>query len=217
MYIPSAFAETDLEKLHDFIEQHSFGLLVSHHERLPFATHLPFLLDRSSGPSGTLIGHIARANPQWRELAGQTALAIFSGPHTYISPSWYEAENVVPTWNYVAVHVYGRVQLVEEEVPLLDILRRTVDVYEKSMPRPWSFDVSSTFVKRLVTQIVGLRIEIEKIEGKFKLSQNHPLERRQRVVQALDRSPNGNVVAIAALMTKTLRAVEAARCSGTPS
>src|SRR5262245_24231491 len=98
MYFPASFAETDPGKLHDFIEQHSFGTLVSQVDGLPFATHLPFLLERTSGPHGTLVGHTAQANPQWRELAGQTTLAIFSGPHAYISPTWYEAEQVVPTW-----------------------------------------------------------------------------------------------------------------------
>jgi catechol 2,3-dioxygenase-like lactoylglutathione lyase family enzyme len=92
MYLPAAFAESDLTRLHDFIEQNSFGLLVSQVDGLPFASHLPFLLERPAGPHGTLVGHMARANPQWREASGQTALAIFSGPHAYISPTWYEAE-----------------------------------------------------------------------------------------------------------------------------
>src|SRR5438874_6033211 len=104
MYIPHAFAETDRTRLHDFIEQHSFGLLVSQFDGQPFASHLPFLLERTAGPKGCLIGHMARANPQWQQLGGQSGLAIFSGPHVYVSPTWYESEQVVPTWNYVAVH-----------------------------------------------------------------------------------------------------------------
>src|SRR5271163_3835443 len=88
MYIPAAFAEADLTKLHDFMEQNSFGLLVAQVEGAPFASHLPFLLERTAGPHGTLVGHMARANPQWRDAGGQTALAIFSGPHAYISPTW---------------------------------------------------------------------------------------------------------------------------------
>src|SRR4051794_14540219 len=136
MYIPAAFAEADLARLHDFIEQNSFGLLVSPFDGEPFASHLPFLLERTAGPHGTLVGHMARANPQWQAAAGQTALAIFSGPHAYISPTWYEAEQVVPTWNYAAVHVYGRVQTIEDESALLDIVREMVRVYEQAMPRP---------------------------------------------------------------------------------
>src|SRR3954454_15754742 len=181
MYVPPHFAENDLSKLHDFIEAYSFGLLVSQVDGLPFATHLPFLLDRTAGAHGTLVGHMARANPQWREAASQTALAIFSGPHAYISPSWYEAEQVVPTWNYAAVHAYGRAEIIQAEDALLEIVRKTVRVYERAMPRPWSFDASGPFVKRLLAQIVGFRIEIETVEGKFKLNQNHTVERRRKV------------------------------------
>ncbi len=200
MYIPAAFAESDLTKLHDFIEQNSFGLLVSQVDGLPFATHLPFHLDRTTGPQGTLVCHVARANPQWQEAAGQTALAIFSGPHAYVSPTWYEAEQVVPTWNYAAVHAYGRAQVIEDESALLKIVQEMVRIYERAMPRPWSFDASGTFVQRLLGQIVGLRIQIEKIEGKFKLNQNHPVERRQKVVRALQQQGDENAQAIATLM-----------------
>jgi transcriptional regulator len=204
MYIPAAFAETDLKRLHDFIEQNSFGLLVSQVDGQPFASHLPFLLDRSAGPHGTLVCHLARANPQWREAAGQTALAIFSGPHAYVSPTWYEAEMVVPTWNYTAVHAYGRVEVVEDKGALLEIVREMVRVYERAMPRPWSFDPASTFVERLLAQIVGVRIEVEKIEGKFKLNQNHPAERRQNVVRALQQRGDENAQAVAAMMRAML-------------
>jgi transcriptional regulator len=185
MFVPPHFAESDPATLHDLIERHSFGLLVSQVDGVPFATHLPFLLDRTTGPHGTLVGHMARANPQWREIAGQAALAVFSGPHAYISPTWYAAENVVPTWNYAAVHAYGQVVLVEGRDALLDIVRQSVTVYEAAMPRPWTFDGSSILVDRLLGQIIGFRIEIETIEGKWKLNQNHPADRRERVVRAL--------------------------------
>src|SRR5262249_16798459 len=140
MYIPAAFDESDQAKLFDFIEQNSFGLLVSQVDHKPFATHLPFLLDPSCGPQGALIGHLARANPQWREADGQLVLAVFSGPHAYVSPSWYEAENVVPTWNYVAVHVYGTFCVLHEPDSLATILRDFVARYEGALPRPWKFD-----------------------------------------------------------------------------
>jgi transcriptional regulator len=209
MYVPAAFAERDLSRLHDFIEQHSFGLLVSQADALPFATHLPFLLDRTAGPHGALVGHMARANPQWREAGGQTVLTIFSGPHTYISPTWYEAEQVVPTWNYTAVHAYGRVQIIEDEIALLKIVQETVRLYERAMPRPWSFDGSGTFAERMLGQIVGFRIEIDKIEGKWKLNQNQPVERREKVVRALQqRQGDENAQAVAALMRQTLPSEE---------
>jgi transcriptional regulator len=208
MYIPAAFAESDLSRLHDFIEQHSFGLLVSQVDGLPFATHLPFLLERTTGRHGTLVGHVARANPQWREAGGQTVLAIFSGPHAYISPTWYEAEQVVPTWNYTAVHAYGQVRIIEDEGALLEIVRSFVQVYEQSMPRPWSLDGSRTFVERQLAQIVGFRMEIEKIEGKWKLNQNHPAERRRKVVRALRQRGDENAQAVADWMQAMLPAEE---------
>src|SRR5438477_8374293 len=160
MYVPPHFAESDPAALHAFVERHSFGLLVSQVGGVPFASHLPLLLDRAAGPHGTLVGHMARANPQWRELAGQTALAVFSGPHAYVSPTWYEAENVVPTWNYVAVHAYGSCRLVEDPEALARILTATVGTYEQSMPNPWLLDASTDYFKKVVRGIVGFRIEI---------------------------------------------------------
>jgi transcriptional regulator len=204
MYIPSAFAEFDLTKLHAFIEQHSFGALISQHDDLPFATHLPFLLERNAGSQGTLVGHMARANPHWQQLEGKTALSIFTGPHSYISPTWYAAEHLVPTWNYTAVHVYGRVQLIQDQDGLLPIVRATVETYERNMSQPWSLGVVDTFTERLLAQIVGFRIEIDKIEGKWKLNQNHPAERRLKVIAALQERNTENASAVAELMRKTL-------------
>src|SRR5215211_144800 len=103
MYIPPHFAESVLPKLHEAIERYSFATLVSGSEGDLFASHLPLLVDRNQGPQGTLVGHMARANPQWRAAAGKEVMAIFHGPHAYISPTWYQAPEVVPTWNYVAV------------------------------------------------------------------------------------------------------------------
>jgi transcriptional regulator len=209
MYVPAHFAERDPVRLHDFIARHSFGLLVSQADGAPFATHLPFLLDRDAGPHGTLIGHMARANPHWRTLAGQTALVVFSGPHAYISPRWYEAENVVPTWNYTAVHAYGPVTLVEDRDGLLDIVQRSVSVYETGVLHPWTFDVTGPFVDRLLAQIVGFRIPIERLEGKWKLNQNHPVERRTRVIRALREQGGDDAQAVAEMMHAMLPAREA--------
>lgn len=200
MYVPPAFEETNLSELHDFIERHSFGLLVSQHSGAPFATHLPLLLDRSAGARGTLLGHVARLNPQWEQCGDQRLLAIFPGPHAYISPTWYESDHVVPTWNYVAVHAYGRAEVVDDRAALLDIVERTVAVYERSMPEPWSIGEADTFVERMLQQIVGFRIVIERLEGKWKLNQNHPVERREKVVRALRARGDENSIAIADLM-----------------
>ena len=200
MYIPAAFREHDTTKLHDFIEQHSFGLLVSQSVAEPLASHLPLLLERQSGPHGTLVGHMARANPQWQEAQGKPVLAVFSGPHAYISPTWYQAEQVVPTWNYAAVHVYGTLDLVEEADRVYEIVRRYVDFYEHSQPQPWQLSARDAFLDKLLRQIVGFRIDISRIEGKWKLSQNHPQERRERVMQALAQRNDADAQAIAELM-----------------
>ena len=204
MYVPSWFAETDTTTLHDFIEQNSFGTLISQLEGAPFATHLPFVLDRNAGPHGTLFGHVARANPQWQHFAGQTVLAMFNGPHTYISPTWFAAENFVPTWNYQAVHLYGQITTIDDEDSLLKIVQKLVAKYERNLPQPWSFDPSTTLAKRMLAQIVGFRIDITRIEGKFKLSQNHPVERRENVVAALRLQDNENAQAIVTAMQSTI-------------
>jgi transcriptional regulator len=204
MYIPAAHLESDLSRLHDFIEQNSFGLLISEVEGRPFATHLPLLLDRNAGPNGCLIGHMARANPHWREAAGKDVLTVFAGPHAYISPTWYEAEHVVPTWNYVAVHAHGTFAPIEDQNALAEIVQEYVRVYERGFPRPWVLDGSSDFIQRLLAQIVGFRIPIEGLEGKWKLGQNQPADRRQRVVRALQQRPDDASKEIAALMVQTL-------------
>ncbi len=206
MYVPPHFAEADPAVLHDFIEAHSFGLLVSQLGGAPFATHLPFLLDRAAGPHGTLIGHVARANPHWRELGGRPALAVFNGPHAYVSPTWYEAEPAVPTWNYIAVHATGRAELVEDRGALLEIVRRSVEVYEAPLPRPWVLDAGSTFADRLLDQIVGFRLPVERLEGKWKLNQNHPAERRAKVARALEAAGGAGALGVAAAMRATLPA-----------
>ena len=200
MYIPAAFHETDPGKLFDLIQQHSFGLLVSEFDGEPFASHLPILLDRSFAPDGCLVGHMARANPQWKQAAGQTVMAVFSGPHAYVSPTWYESENVVPTWNYAAVHVYGTFQAIDDRDRLLQIVADYVDFYEATMPQPWKFDRTGEYAQQLVQAIVGFRIEISRIEGKWKLNQNHPVERRRKVVEALRERGGEDAAAIAEMM-----------------
>jgi transcriptional regulator len=200
MYIPSHFAENDIGKLHTAIEQYSFATLVSNHLGELFASHLPLLLDRESGPSGTLVGHMARANPQWQSAAGQEVLAIFHGPHAYISPQWYEAPSVVPTWNYVAVHAYGRLELIEDSDEVEALLVRMIALYEAGQARPWQLAEPKDFVEKLIRQIVAFRIPISTLEGKWKLNQNRPAEQRQRVIEALERCDDDNSKQIAELM-----------------
>jgi transcriptional regulator len=200
VYIPAAFAETDVPTLHAFIRRHGFGLLVSTIDGIPFATHVPLLLEPGPAPLGSLIGHVARANPHWQHLGAQPALAVFSGPHVYVSPSWYESANVVPTWNYTAVHVYGRAQVIDDRAGVLALVQELVKVYESDRTPPWSLEADTTFMDRMLGQIVGFRIAIERIEGKWKLNQNHPEERRTKVIRALQQEGDADAKAIAALM-----------------
>ncbi len=206
MYTPPAFAQSDQAKLHDFIEQHSFATLVTADHSTATASHLPVLLEREAGSHGRLIGHMARANPQWRGADGNQALAIFGGPHAYISPSWYESKNVVPTWNYAAVHAYGTFRVIDNKAQLLEIVSRYVDFYEQESEIPWSLQsADADFVDKLLDAIIGFEIEIDRVEGKWKLSQNHDVARRSRVIRALRKAGGDNREQTASLMSQTLR------------
>ena len=205
MYIPAAFAETDRETLHGFIEMYSFGLLVTDRAGVPFATHLPFLLERNAGSHGTLLCHLARANPQWREAAGKPGLAIFSGPHAYISPSWYAAQDVVPTWNYVAVHAYGTLEVIDDAASVRPIVEAMVQEYERYQPQPWELREREEYLAKMFAQIVGVRFEIERLEGKWKLNQNHSAERQTRVIAGLRERGGENAEAMAELMEQRSR------------
>ena len=199
MYLPRHFAEDDPAVLHEFIRQNSFGILTSTVEGKPFATHLPFLLD-----GDTLVAHMARANPQWRAFAaGEEVLCVFAGPHAYVSPRWYAAENAVPTWNYTAVHVYGTPEIVADPDAAWADQKKLADAFEAGADAPWSLDDRDPeYVAGMIRAIVNFRIPIARIEGKFKLSQNRPEEDRARVIDALAQSDNPDDRNTAALMRK---------------
>jgi transcriptional regulator len=220
MYVPASFAEADTARLHEFMGRYSFSILTSFGKAGVIASHLPLLLDAGAGPMGHLLGHMARANPQWRQVEGEV-MVVFSGPHAYVSPSWYEERGTVPTWNYVAVHAYGTFQLVEDRQGLLEILRRLVDAHERPRADPWAFDESEPHVETMLKAIVGFRIEITRLEGKWKLSQNQPEGRRRKVADALAQGPDGDSKAIAALMREALddpgNASRSSRAAQSPS
>jgi len=189
MYIPKQFEVTDPETLYPVIQQFSFATVVTNGGKAPFASHLPMLLEAEGGEA-RLIGHMARANPQWRhfENTGE-ALVIFEGPHGYISPAWYETELAVPTWNYVAVHAYGAPKLVEDDTALLALVERTVDYYESGREAPWKAELPAEFRDGLLKAIIGFEIPITRLEGKFKLGQNRPEADIEKSVAALRESP----------------------------
>jgi transcriptional regulator len=183
MFIPKEFKVEDRQRLLKFIEENSFGILFSHDEEGPQATHLPFILRDKDKPE--LIGHIAKANPQWKNLDGKKGLAVFSGPHSYISASWYKEKKNVPTWNYVAVHVQGTIEILTEGKELLSILQQSVDFYENGFENPWKMEDETETVSRLLNGIVGFRMKIDTIEGKWKLNQNKSTENKIEVIKNL--------------------------------
>lgn len=204
MYTPTSFAESDPETLARFILQYSFATLVSHDGATLTASHLPILLDSSDGKPATLLGHMARANSQWKAAQGSEVLVIFQGPHAYISPRWYAEANTVPTWNYTAVHAQGNFELLDDR-ETRELLTRTVSEYESGMESPWSMDENDPeFHEKLVLQIVGFRIAITRLEGKWKLNQNHSETRRQRVIDQLRKQPQPDGQQVAELMEQSL-------------
>lgn len=201
MYNPPSFREERPKVLQTLIRQNSFGTLVSASGGELVATHLPFLLDTDRGPHGTLIGHMARANGQWRTFeGGGEVLVLFQGPHAYISPSWYTTALSVPTWNYVAVHAYGCPRLVEGAA-LHAILEATVREFEEPRAEPWRLaQLPDDFVQNLMRAIVGFEIPISRLEGKRKLSQNRPDADRLGAVDGLRGEHDPASLSIADLM-----------------
>ncbi len=186
MYVPGHFDENDPKRLRELMRQYPFALLVSVADGQPFATHLPVVLDPERGAHGFLRCHVARANPHWRALEKDGAcMAVFQGPNAYVSPNWYDIHPAVPTWNYAAAHVYGRARLMDDsEVrKLLDDLSA---IHEASQPVPWtSAKLPEQYFTAMRKAVTGLDIEIRRVEGKFKLSQNRAAGDRRNVIEAL--------------------------------
>ncbi|HEX7735366.1 MAG TPA: FMN-binding negative transcriptional regulator [Ktedonobacteraceae bacterium] len=249
MYVPKHFREEDLAVLQTLMRQYSFATLVSTQEDgLPIATHLPVLLEAEPAPYGTLKAHLALGNPQWRALQEEReVLVIFQGPHAYISPSWYEVELSVPTWNYATVHAYGRPRLISEVGELYTHLSALVSTYEGNFPQPsysalanassrslcqsgkeepsysalanassrslcqsgkeepWPFEkLPLDYVEKMMKGVVGLSIEITRLEGKYKMSQNRSTQDQQQVVEHLNRSADTTIRGVAAIMRERL-------------
>jgi transcriptional regulator len=201
MYIPPYFKITEDSVAHDIIKEHGFATLFSQHNGMPYATHLPLLLNKENTH---LYGHFARPNPQWKEIESQTVLAIFHGPHCYVSPSWYETDKAVPTWNYVTVHVYGEIELVEDEDEVMESLQELVMKYEAPDSSYKLEDLDSKYLAGMSKGIQAFKLNITKIEGKAKLSQNHPTERQERVIEQLEQNPHANEQEIAFWMKGNL-------------
>ncbi len=205
MYNPSAFRETRPEILEAAIASHPLATLVTMGSQRLDASHIPLLYYPAEGVSGVLGGHMARANPQWQDYARDSeALAIFSGPQHYVSPSWYpskqETGNVVPTWNYVVVHARGSLSFRHDPEWLLENVRALTESQEEHRETPWRVtDAPRDFIENLLRAIVGVELTIDSLEGKWKVSQNRPVPDREGVVaglQKLNSCPTGQMAAL---------------------
>ena len=192
MYIPRHHEETRLDVLHRLIESQPLASLVTMGSSGLFASHLPMVLHRDGETNGLLRGHLSRANSQWRDFSPSVdALAIFSGPQHYITPSWYpeksETGKVVPTWNYAVVHAYGPLRIIEDPAWLLAHLNSLTSTHEANAPTPWQVsDAPADFIASIAKGIVGIELPIHRIEGKWKVSQNQSERTRAAVVEGLE-------------------------------
>ena len=202
MYIPKLYRNHELPEIEKFLQQHSFAMLISMHEGKHWATHLPLELEVNAQGEKVLWGHLSRANPQWKTFPeNREVMAVFMGPHAYISSSWYDHVNV-PTWNYIAVHVYGKIKLLEGE-QLQEALRRLVNKYEVHSKNPVSMDtMPKEFVKKEMKGVVGFEISIDRMEGAWKLSQNRNDANFQQIITELENLNNINASQVADEMKK---------------
>jgi transcriptional regulator len=200
MYIPASFKESSIEKLHDLIVSHPLGLLITHGSNGLEASPIPFLLYADEGEQGVLRGHLAKANPHWKSLAGLAeCLVAFQGPEGYVTPSWYpskaETHKVVPTWNYATVQVQGRPMVTDDAAWLSRQLDDLTSDHERPRPHPWSVnDAPADFIANLKKAIIGIEIPISHIEGKWKMSQNRDKADREGVIHGMrsDDDPHRN-------------------------
>jgi len=206
LYIPPAFRESDVTTLHRHIRRIGFASITTVGADGPLVSHLPVVLDTTTSPLGQLRCHVARANPQWRDSdLSKPALAIFMGPDTYVSPSWYPSKRdhgkAVPTWNYVTVCARGSIEIFDDRNELAAHVGELSDLHEAAFPEPWQVsDAPADYLERQLQGIVGLRLTIATLEGKMKLSQNRDAADRSSVAAALSTSPDDAARAIGAMM-----------------
>ena len=200
MYIPKLYREEDREKILEFLKQNNFPALVTHDGEKPTATHLPVEVLENENGSLTILGHMSRANPQWRSFGEQEVLLIFQGAHTYISPRWYDHVNV-PTWNYMMVHVYGKVRLVEGE-ELHSLLSRLVKNHEE--PTAYSLEaLPQDFVQKEMNGVAGFAVDVTRVDAGYKLSQNRNDGDHENIIRELEGRGDENSAAVA----KSMRAM----------
>ncbi len=204
MYIPNIYKNENQEEINDFLQKNSFGILVNQTNGKLWATHIPLELDINKNGKQVLQGHISKENPQWESFADDdNVLAIFSGAHSYISSSWYDHENV-PTWNYIAVHVYGTIKIIEGEA-VIESLKKLVDKYEQNSKNPVRIEDFSKKTMMQTRGIVAFEIEIEEIQAQRKLSQNRDDKNYQNIISELEKTNDSQAIAVANEMKKCPR------------
>jgi transcriptional regulator len=203
MYQPSHFTESDPARIATLMAAYNFATLVSVRDGLPLANHLPLLFAPGEGPRGTLYGHLARGNPHAAFAPAEQVLAIFSGPHAYVSPSWYATPGV-PTWNFCAVHASGRVRIITEAGPKAALMRALTERHDPPVAVDDGPQLAADAWERMLGGIVAFAIEVDNLEAKFKLSQNRSLEDRQRVIAQLGQDEHPDAQALAGLMLEDL-------------
>jgi transcriptional regulator len=209
MYLPKHFEETRVDVLHGLIREYPLGALVMVTARGLEANHIPFEVDPEPAPFGTLRGHVARANPIWREAASADTLVIFQGPDTYVSPAWYPTKaatgKVVPTWNYAVVHAHGTPRFIDDRAWLRAFVEKLTTRHESHRPEPWQVtDAPADYVDSMVNGIIGLEIPITGLIGKWKVSQNRQAPDRTGVVEGLEREAPRAGAAMADLVRRAL-------------
>lgn len=207
MYLPKHFEQTDADAMARLLAAHPLATLVWQSGTGLTAEHLPLMLERGAddGGHGTLRGHVARANPVWRQAAGNAVLAAFQGPQAYITPSWYAAKaehgKVVPTWNYAVVHVHGRLRVVEDAAWLRALVGRLTDTHEASRMQRWQVDDAPVdYIEQMLRAIVGIEIEVTSLQGKWKVSQNRSESDRAGAAAGLESLAGEDVAEMAALV-----------------
>ncbi len=205
VYTPTHFEMSERAAIARLMHDCPFATLITPATPEPRISHVPLLLVPGCEPHGTLIGHVARANPHWREASGVESIAVFHGPHAYVSPSWYvDPARAVPTWNYTVVHATGPLEIIEDAVETRRVLEALVHRFEANRDAPWTFAMPERERDALVGAIVAFRIRIRRLTGKFKLSQNRPGEDRERVARAFEAAGDADRVAVAEWMREYL-------------
>lgn len=197
MYVPKPFKLDENTSLFALIESHPLAAWICQGDNGLIANHIPFFLDRDRGPFGTLIGHVARANPVWKQLPATRSMVLFQGAQAYITPNWYQTKRehgkAVPTWNYAVVHAQGVARAVDDRDWLLDMLNRLTDANEAGQPQSWQVgDAPADFIDKQLLGIVGIEIPIDQLEGKLKASQNQPSQNRRGVAEGLQAQPDSS-------------------------